>query len=933
MTAAVLYVCIFAAAYALLFSGSEYLFSDTSDINAFYYPALKDLREFYKGLLSGEASVINFDRLFGIDCILNAGYVGNPLYFPVVFFEGDSLLYFYKIYFISLMFLAGAAFIYMCASLGKSPITAALVTPLYLFCPFVLNFGIWFLCYTPNFISMPMMIAGMDRVFKKKGSGLLLVTALLTCLCCGVYFFFYNVVLTVIYAFVRVIFMEGEAFGKRLLIFGTKGGISVIIGFMIAGVFMLPQLSGVFSSGRVSSADSEVLSEMTMFSTKSLQEIFCSDVNYISLGFLQCVLAMLFLISRRSDKVMKILFALCVTGICIPIMSAALNAFTYIEHRWLFGFSLLAAYAYLCVICDLKNFTKTERILSGAVLTVMILGVDYFFSAASLAAALVIVVLANIPPVYRFLEKKITETDEKHPNIIELIMTVLAVVLIAFVMLLSLDKTVVMKCVLYFASLILIFTIGSGFKAYHYPLAMTAAFIGVLFAKGYNVPKLEDPEKEGNLYLPMTEVRDSILETEEPPVRFENSTDLTNRNVGANYGIAGNSAMFSILPGRYMTMMERSCFDMNALNAVDCVVGFDRRIPYLTVFGIDILQNYDETEEVWSNKVTLVSRKVSPEDELPFGFERYSEYDGNGRKYALYKNKYALPFGFTYKNSIAESERIKENGADYGINMLYGAALEDSFAETLPIERISPVCSNADFTITESRELLGENKDEYITYVLTLDEPVTDGEIYLNLQGVPHDDMYSTVKATVDSGAVTLGELYNVASFKDFKWAVMLDNYTLRLRNVKGEPVTVITVVSSMEIEGFEVSVLPHEEFVSRYNELNEYTMKNVTFGNDAVSGEISVPDNRMLVMSMQYNEGWEAYDNGERVSTYPVNDCMTGIMLTAGEHSITLKYTNRYLYIGTVLSAAGIIAAVIMLVLEKKPLQRKMKNDKDSDI
>ena len=296
------------------------------------------------------------------------------------------------------------------------------------------------------------------------------------------------------------------------------------------------------------------------------------------------------------------------------------------------------------------------------------------------------------------------------------------------------------------------------------------------------------------------------------------------------------------------------------------------------------------------------------------------------------KNKYALPFGFTYKNSIAESERIKENGADYGINMLYGAALEDSLAETLPIERISPVCSNADFTITESRELLGENKDEYITYVLTLDEPVTDGEIYLNLQGVPHDDMYSTVKATVDSGAVTLGELYNVASFKDFKWAVMLDNYTLRLRNVKGEPVTVITVVSSMEIEDFEVSVLPHDEFVSRYNELNEFTMKNVTFGNDAVSGEISVPDNRMLVMSMQYNEGWEAYDNGERVSTYPVNDCMTGIMLTAGDHSITLKYTNKYLYMGIALSAAGIIAAVIMLIHEKNQ-QRKIENDKHSDI
>lgn len=918
ITAGVLYLIIFVLGYFLFFGSSEYLYSEKTDIHNFTYPALVDLREFYYGLFSGEASQINFDRLFGIDNILMTGYLGNPMYLPVIFFPGDSLLYFYKFSFIAQLFFAGAAFIYMSAELGRSPVAAAAVSPLYLYCPFIMSFGISFNCYTPNLIFLPLMITGMERIFRKKSGGLLLATAIFTCLCGGVYFFIYNVALTVIYAFIRVIFMKEDSFGKRLFSFGSKGAACVITGFMLAGVLILPNISGVLYSGRASSADNDILSEVLRFNSEEFFNIFCANDNYISLGFLQLVLVMLFLISRRSDKALKLLFVLCFAGICFPVMSAALNAFTYIEHRWYYAASLLTAFAALNVICDLPNFTKTERILSAAAVLALIPGADPFFAKGSAAAALLIALAVNIPPVYAFLDRKIQETDIRHSNITELIMIVISLVTALFIILLSMgEKESVLKCILYLSAIIIMLTFGRGVRACHYPIAAAAACIGAYFSQLSVISDLEAPAASSEIYLPLKQISDELSHTEEAPIRFECFSDRDNINYGASYGIANNAAMFSILPGRYMTMMERSCFDRYTLNAVDSVIGFDRRIPFLTVFGIDFIQNMDENHAPQEQGSADTKRNTDPENEIPFGFERLGEYTANGEKYAVYKNNYALPFGFTYKNIIRESERAQQNGADYGTSMLYGAAVEDDTARSIPLECISPPTNNAGFSLTKSSKTLGLNDDRYFTYEIELDEVITDSEIYLNLIGVPHDDIYGTFTAQVDSGAVTTAAAYSGIS-SDFKWAVKLDDYTLRIRNVKGEPVSRIAIVSSLDIDDFEISVLSHGEFADRFNELNEFTMKNVSFGADTVSGEITVPDTRILAMSLQYSENWTAYDNSTRVSTYPVNDCMTGILLKEGTHSIELRYKNKYLYMGAVLSAAGLIAAIILLRIER---------------
>jgi len=67
-----------------------------------------------------------------------------------------------------------------------------------------------------------------------------------------------------------------------------------------------------------------------------------------------------------------------------------------------------------------------------------------------------------------------------------------------------------------------------------------------------------------------------------------------------------------------------------------------------------------------------------------------------------------------------------------------------------------------------------------------------------------------------------------------------------------------------------------------------------------------------LLVVSDVYSKGWNAYVDGNRVDILPTNYLFRGIPLTAGEHSVVLRYEPTSLRIGVALSALAILAMLI---------------------
>lgn len=914
ITAYCLYAVIFAVIWLLLYGSSEYLFDYGSDIYKFYYPILLRLREFYQELFRGNFSVIDFDRLFGIDIILRSGYVGNPLYFATAFLSDSGLMHFFKYYAMAMMFFSGIAFIYMCGYFGKDPVRSALLSPLYLCCPFIMWYGICFYCFLPNFVTLPLIIVAMEKILRKESGKMLVISSALICICCSIYFWIYNILLAAVFAFVRCCFMKEENLFKRLWRYGFKGGMCALSGLLIAAFSAFPQIEGILSSGRLSGSRVSVLSSLFDFDYESYLNLFCSDTNYISIGLLQCIFVFMFLIHKGSKKETKTLCLLSILAILFPTLISALNGFTYIEHRWAFALSLLSAYAAVCVAESISDFSETERIIGAVVLSLYMLSLDYIFTAFGITAAIILIAVTNIGAVRKYMDKAVSAVNNKHSNLLQLIAAALSLVIVVFLVIMDSDQKITLKALICEAAVIIVITSGKGIKISHAPVIAAVAGIFVYFSRSYFCPVLDVSDIYDQMYEPLVNIRDHELEISEPPIRFECYDDKRNQNQSGNYDISGNSAMFSIIPGRHFSMMRKSCFDCNTYQSVNCAVGFDRRLPYLSVFGMDFLtdKHIDEAKQSYDN--------ATYPDTIPFGFEKYSDHSTSEDSYSVYKNKYSLPFGFTYKDVMNESHKEKLNGADYGINLLYGASVE-SGVNTENIRSIDPSMHELSFDSTESIKIYESSNETYYLYELIPEQPVTESELYLSVFDTPSDDLYSTLKITTDSGITKLGYLYGAVFMGSFNWAVKLDNYSIRIGDIGSEQVNSISIVSSFPIEKMELTVLPHSEFEECFNELNRYTMENVSFGHDTVSGDIYVPEQRVLAMSLQYDKNWTAYDNGKKVDIFPVNECMTGMMLSEGSHSITLRYNNRYFTYGVVISVVSVIgcAASLAIIAQRK--------------
>lgn len=105
-------------------------------------------------------------------------------------------------------------------------------------------------------------------------------------------------------------------------------------------------------------------------------------------------------------------------------------------------------------------------------------------------------------------------------------------------------------------------------------------------------------------------------------------------------------------------------------------------------------------------------------------------------------------------------------------------------------------------------------------------------------------------------------------------------------------------------------------------------------FSDSHFSGTISVQDNGMIFTSVPYDESWNIFIDGEKVSydnIVKIGNAFTGIYTSAGEHTIEFKYTPKGLLIGCAVSAAAILIFILLIIMKKKKVSvfsSKYKND-----
>ena len=117
-------------------------------------------------------------------------------------------------------------------------------------------------------------------------------------------------------------------------------------------------------------------------------------------------------------------------------------------------------------------------------------------------------------------------------------------------------------------------------------------------------------------------------------------------------------------------------------------------------------------------------------------------------------------------------------------------------------------------------------------------------------------------------------------------------------------------------------AVYDHDAFVEAYNKYMESPLTVTEFTSDSVTGTVDAPNDGYVFLSMVYDDGWNAYVDGEKVETTKLANGLLGIPVSAGEHTIELKFFPQGM-------VSGIAGTVILTGLYIFLAYRKHKKNK----
>ena len=117
------------------------------------------------------------------------------------------------------------------------------------------------------------------------------------------------------------------------------------------------------------------------------------------------------------------------------------------------------------------------------------------------------------------------------------------------------------------------------------------------------------------------------------------------------------------------------------------------------------------------------------------------------------------------------------------------------------------------------------------------------------------------------------------------------------------------------EIEVVEQSFKGYED---KINALRENSLKNVKIDTNRITGDITLDNEKLLCLNIPFSEGWKLKVDGKESSLKKVNYMNSGVILKSGKHKIELKYCTPGVKVGLILTIAGILILLIIIIAYK---------------
>ena len=822
-----------------------------------HYPILIYYGRLLRGLLLGQGfPMVDFSVGMGFDTITTLHYyaLGDPVSLLTVFMTRNNAVVLYTVLILLRFYLAGISFIIFCRywdRTGNGTILGALI---YVFCGYSLFAGVRHPYFLNPMIYLPLLLIGLEQVLRKRKPYLLIIMTFL-CTVSNFYFLYILTVMAVIYVLYRfftVYHYDARNKLAGLLLTGLRTGGYYLLGISLGAVIFLPIIYAFLQNGRM----------------ESKPELLTGYLHY-SKGYYLHLLQGIFASGVGPDYWVDLSFP-TVTGVSAVI-----------------------------VLCRAKH-RKLAAALVLVLLGLCIPGFGYFMNAFSyitnrwdfLVAFVVAVVFAfTYEELYRL----------SRSEILLLGVGVLGYGILAF----ALPSGPVVK----YTFLLLLITAAAvvllqskrlrGFRAIWHT-AMYLLVAGVLGFHGYVFYDMDFQGYVGE-FLSGAEVRAKTENgitamasgLEKDFYRLETYGDEV-RNEALIHGFYDVSSYFSLTDGAvtdYYKQLEL--------------------VSQRSAYRIDHQDNRTILDALASVRYVITTDKTA----VPYGYELLRSDQDNGKTVYLFRNRFALPLGYTYHSSLLQEEYEKLGPLEKQNALLYVVVLEEEsgYAKSLK-QNAAEGLKKLEYEMAEGEDIRIEQDTLNVLRNGAVLKLVFEGEgksetyvRFVNLTLPRKAILMQTFKVKGEkevSKQVNIRNLYHNSYFGKVNFLVN----TGYSKNKKGWVKITFPQRETYGYDDIEVYSLSMEHYRDQIQKLGQETLTKIRSSRNRIEGDAVLKEKGVMVLGIPYSKGWSAEVDGKDAVLKRANVLYSALELPKGEHRIALAYRTPYLSQGMLVSGISLI-------------------------
>ena len=375
--------------------------------------------------------------------------------------------------------------------------------------------------------------------------------------------------------------------------------------------------------------------------------------------------------------------------------------------------------------------------------------------------------------------------------------------------------------------------------------------------------------------------------------------------------INGTNAWWSILPESMLNYLND--FELNSVKQNCWFEGLDDRTALLELSG-----------------VKYYTKEANDISSVPFGFAYNEELSDD--RFSAYKNEYALPVCYTFRNYISRKQFESLNAIQRMDAVLQGAVLDETTSNGIPrkIEEAA-VKSGAyqlEYEIQQHEGILLTDHmistDEAGHHIVLLADIPENTEIYLQIEGIeivkPEFGIIDVSRTNWKQGfrIIKRGRITNLSD----SWPVKREGITFNLgTGSAGKNKIRLFLRSSCEYQydSIKLWAVPMDAYLQQAEALQANAAEDVRVSGKRISATVDIPESRILQIAVPYSIGWNCHIDGKEADILRSDGLYMAVIVPEGRHEIVLRYKTPYLRAGLIISLLTLLVLLGVCGWNKK--------------